>query len=286
MKSGLGREEIRAAALEIGFAACGFATLEDSIRADALDDWLAAGHAGLMGYLHRQKKKRKAPSTITSGARSAIVLLENYAAPEAELPQSGDKFKIASYARGTDYHLVTHGRLHRLSEWMKSRGADLAHVWVDDSPVPERELAERAGLGWIGRNTMLIPPRIGSLTFIGTIFTSLELGPDLIPVPDLCGTCNKCLEACPTDAFTDDRVLDATRCLSYLTIECKTDPPAELEKHFDGWAFGCDICNEVCPWNAKFAKPTAVKEFSRRALPDRQNTAPFGDLTEEAFTAL
>lgn len=283
MTAGPTREEIRSEALRIGFVACGFARLDPSARADALDDWLAAGHAGLMRYLHRQKKKRKAPATITPGATSAVILLENYTAPPDERPSPEDAFKVASYARGMDYHLVTHGRLHRLSEWMKARGAALAHTWVDDGPVPERELAERAGLGWIGKNTMLINPRLGSYTFIGTIFTSLDLEPDSPPVDDLCGRCTRCLDACPTEAFVGDRVLDATRCLSYLTIECRDAPPPELADRFAGWAFGCDICNDVCPWNLKFATPTTVPEFRRRALPDRADPACFEGMDEATF---
>ena len=180
-------------------------------------------------------------------------MLENYAAPADELPVAGDRFKIARYARGMDYHLVTHGRLHRLAEWLKGRGAGLAHVWLDDGPVPERELAERAGLGWIGKNTMLIHPRIGSWTFIGTVFTDLPLDVDAPIDTDRCGSCTRCLDACPTSAFVDDRLLDATQCLSYLTIEYKNDLPVSLLPHWDGWAFGCDVCNSVCPWNEKFA---------------------------------
>jgi epoxyqueuosine reductase len=279
----LTREAIRAEAHRIGFAACGFARLDPSVRGDALDAWLAAGHAGLMRYLHRQKKKRKAPATITPGARSAVVLLENYTAPAEERPAPGDAFKIASYARGMDYHLVSHGRLHRLSEWMKGQGVALAHTWIDDAPVPERELAERAGLGWIGKNTMLIHPRVGSFTFIGTIFTSLELEPDLPVVADLCGSCTRCLDACPTGAFVDHRVLDATRCLSYLTIECREDPPEALVPMFDGWAFGCDVCNDVCPWNLKFAQPTDVPEFARREAPLRHDPDCFEAMDEESF---
>jgi len=277
------RDEIRAEALRIGFAACGFAGLEPSIRGDALDDWLAAGHAGLMRYLHRQKKKRKVPATITPGARSAVVLLENYTAPPHERPQPADRWQVASYARGMDYHIVTHGRLHRLSEWMKGRGADLAHTWIDASPVPERELAERAGLGWIGKNTMLINPTIGAWTFIGTIFTSLDLAPDLAPVTDHCGRCTRCLDACPTDALLGGHVLDATRCLSYLTIECRDDPPPELAGRNEGWAFGCDICNDVCPWNIKFATPTTVPEFGRRPAPDRTDPAYFEQMSDADF---
>lgn len=274
---------VRAEALRIGFAACGAARLDPSRRGEALDAWLARGYAGTMAYLPRQARKRKAPATITPGARSAVVVLDNYAAGPEERRPASDRYRIASYARGTDYHLVTHGRLHRLSEWLLAAGAGLAHVWVDDGPVPERELAERAGLGWIGKNTMLIHPRIGSFTVIGTIFTDLELAEDVEAVADLCGTCTRCLEACPTDALVGDRVLDATRCLSYLTIEHRADPAPELAARFDGWAFGCDACNEACPWNVKFAAATTVAEFRDRGDPDRRDPAAFDRIDEDEF---
>ena len=275
---------IRTEALRLGFAACGAAGLQPSTRGDALDAWLRAGYAGTMGYLPRQARKRKTPATITPGARSAVVVLENYTPPPNERPHPGDAFKIASYARGTDYHLVLHGRLHKLAEWLLAHGAGLAHVWVDDGPVPERELAERAGLGWIGKNTMLINPRIGSYTLIGTIFTDLELAPDLPPVGDHCGTCTRCLDICPTEAFVTERVLDATRCLSYLTIEHRGEPPPALHAAWDGWAFGCDACNDACPWNVKFAEATIEPEYAVRSHPDRRDPAYFDQLTEAEFT--
>jgi epoxyqueuosine reductase len=274
---------IRAEAERLGFVACGAATLEPSVRGDALDAWLRSGYAGTMGYLPRQARKRKHPTNITRGARSAVVVLENYTPPPNERPQPGDAYKIASYARGTDYHLVLHGRLHKLAEWLLAQGANLAHVWVDDGPVPERELAERAGLGWIGKNTMLINPKMGSYTLIGTIFTDLKLVPDLPAVTDHCGTCTRCLDICPTEAFVTERVLDATRCLSYLTIEHRGEPPAELHASWDGWAFGCDACNDACPWNVKFAEPTPEPEYAMRAHPDRRDPEYFERLSEAEF---
>jgi epoxyqueuosine reductase len=276
--------EVKAEALRIGFVACGIAALDASTRGDALDRWLAAGYGGTMRYLHRQARKRKNPVTITSGARTAIVILENYAAPAAERPQPGDAFKVAAYARGMDYHIVTLGRLHVLTQWLKQHGATLAHAWVDDGPVPDRELAERAGLGWIGKNTMLIHPRLGSYTFIGTVFTDLDLPPDTPLATDLCGSCTRCLDACPTDAFVTERILDATRCLSYLTIEYKGEIPIALAARSDGWAFGCDICNDACPWNEKFATPTTVSEFAMRSEPDRGNAATFDQMSEAEFS--
>lgn len=275
--------EVKAEAQRIGFVACGIAALGPSIRGDALDRWLAAGYGGTMRYLHRQAKKRKAIATITAGARTAIVVLENYAAPGSERPQPGDAFKIAAYARGMDYHIVTLGRLHILTQWLKQHGATLAHAWVDDGPVPDRELAERAGLGWIGKNTMLIHPKIGSYTFIGTVFTDLDLAVDLPMAADLCGSCTRCLDACPTGAFVAERVLDATRCLSYLTIEYKGDWSAGLAAAASGWAFGCDICNDVCPWNEKFARPTNVAEFARRPDPDCTDAALFDEMSDAEF---
>ena len=276
--------EVKAEALRIGFVACGIASLEPSVRGDALDQWLAAGYGGTMRYLHRQARKRKNPATITPGARSAIVVLENYTAPAAERPDAGDAFKIATYARGMDYHIVTLGRLHVLTQWLKQHGAALAHAWVDDGPVPDRELAERAGLGWVGKNTMLIHPRIGSWTFIGSVFTDLELPVETPLATDLCGTCTRCLDACPTDAFVADRVLDATRCLSYLTIEYKGDLPGALMTKSDGWAFGCDVCNDACPWNDKFATPTSVPEFAARQEPNRRDPATFDNMSELEFS--
>ncbi|HRP08708.1 MAG TPA: tRNA epoxyqueuosine(34) reductase QueG [Gemmatimonadales bacterium] len=273
---------VEAEALRIGFVACGIATLEDSRRADALDAWLRRGYAGTMGYLPRQARKRKAPSSITAGARSAVVVLENYASQDEDA-RGDDLFRVARYARGMDYHIVTHGRLHRLSEWLKANGAGLAHTWVDDSPVPERELAERAGLGWIGKNTMLINPRIGSYTIIGTVFTDLEFETAPPVVADHCGTCTRCIDACPTGAFVEPRMLDASRCISYLTIEHKADPAPELASRLDGWAFGCDVCNDVCPWNVKFAEATTVSEFDDRHDPDRNDPGWFERMNESEF---
>ena len=276
--------DVKAEALRIGFVACGIASLEPSTRGGALDRWLAAGYGGTMRYLHRQARKRKHPATITPGARSVIVALDNYTAPAAERPQPGDAFKIAAYARGMDYHIVTLGRLHILTQWLKQRGAGLAHAWVDDGPVPDRELAERAGLGWIGKNTMLIHPQIGSYTFIGSVFTDLDLDRDTPLATDRCGNCTRCLDACPTDALVSDRVLDATRCLSYLTIEYQGALPDALMQQSDGWVFGCDICNDACPWNGKFAVPTSVPEFGSRTDPDRRDQGVFDNMDDAEFS--
>jgi len=252
-------EELKAHARELGFLACGITDPSPPPHADQLDSWLAKGYAGTMRYLHRQARRRKNPRLNVPESLAVVVLLENYYSPDAQADLVPPR--VAKYARGEDYHRVTLGRLGRLADWLRGRGATVAHPYVDDGPVPERELAQRAGLGWIGKNTMLIRPGVGSFFFIGTIFTDLPLPADPPFATDHCGSCTRCLEACPTEAFVEPRVLDATRCISYLTIEQRGPIPEPLAERMRGFAFGCDICNDVCPWNHRFAEPTVVQEL-------------------------
>jgi epoxyqueuosine reductase len=254
--------ELKARAAELGFLACGITDPGPLPHGDRLDAWLAKGYAGTMRYLHRQAKRRKHPGLNVPDSLAVVVLLENYYWPDTEADLAAPR--VAKYARGEDYHQVTLRRLDALGAFLLERGARVAHAYVDDGPVPERALAERAGLGWIGKNTMLIRPGAGSFCFIGTIFTDLPLPPDPPSTIDHCGTCTRCLDACPTDAFVEPRVLDATRCISYLTIEQRGPIPAALAAHLEGYAFGCDICNDVCPWNQRFAEPTPVAELRPR----------------------
>lgn len=265
---------VKAWAGEIGFLACGITRPGPSGRSAELDRWLARGYGGTMRYIHRQARKRKDTRRIDESARSIVVVLDNYyyADPAAQ----NHAARIAKYARGNDYHAVIERRLSRLAERLVNAGARTARVYADTGPVPERELAERAGLGWIGKNAMLIRPGAGSFFFIGTVFTDLELEPDVAIATDHCGSCTRCLDACPTDAFVEPRVLDATRCISYLTIEQKGPIPEEFVPKLEGWAFGCDICNDVCPWNLKFAEPTAIAEY----LPQRALDVEDPDLFE------
>jgi epoxyqueuosine reductase len=252
-------ERVKARAAELGFIACGVTHHGATAHGDRLDSWLARGYAGTMRYLHRQARRRKDPRLIAPEARSVVVVLDNYYTHDevADLKPP----RIAKYARGNDYHRVTRQRLLELEEFLRSQGAQLAHSYTDAGPVPERELAQRAGLGWIGKNTMLVRPNAGSFFFIGSVFTDLALDLDLPFELDRCGSCTRCLEACPTEAFVEPRVLDATRCISYLTIEQKGPIADELSDRFQGYAFGCDICNDVCPWNQRFAQPTEIGEF-------------------------
>ena len=271
---------VKRRAEEIGFVACGITDPSPVDDGGGLDRWLAGGYAGVMRYLHRQARKRKDPRLIIAGANSVVVVLDNYYNGESD---PGPPPKVARYARGEDYHRVTRERLEPLADLLRTHGARIAHTFVDSGPVPERALALRAGLGWIGKNTMLIRPGAGSFFFIGTLFTDLALEQDRIDATDHCGTCTRCLDACPTGALVEPKVLDATRCISYLTIEQKGPIPEPLAERLDGWVFGCDICNEVCPWNQRFAQPTSGERFRSRHLLDGAGPDLFDRMDDEEF---
>ncbi|HOX19877.1 MAG TPA: tRNA epoxyqueuosine(34) reductase QueG [Gemmatimonadales bacterium] len=275
--------DVKARAAELGFVACGITDLAPSIRAPALTRWLEKGYGGNMRYLNRQAKKRKDPRLIDRDATRTVVILDNYYYQETEVDP--DSPRTARYSRSTDYHISTYSRINQLAEFLVDHGARTARPYVDTGPVPERELAERAGLGWIGKNTMLIRPGLGSWFVIGSIFTDLPLEIDQPLNTDHCGSCTKCLDACPTSAFIEPYVLDATRCISYLTIEYKSEIPAELAGQFGGWAFGCDICNEVCPWNLRFAAESTVPEFRPRGDLREAGEDFFERMTEVEFQA-
>jgi len=265
---------------ELGFLACGITDPSPIPDPERLDQWLASGYAGVMRYLHRQARKRKDPQLIVPGARSVVVVLDNYYNGDSD---PGPPPRVARYARGEDYHRVTRARMEPLADFLRSQGAAIAHTYTDSGPVPERALALRAGLGWIGKNTMLIRPGAGSFFFIGTIFTDLVLDVDDSIPTDHCGSCTRCLEACPTEALVEPRVLDATRCISYLTIEQKGPIPESFAKRLDGWVFGCDICNEVCPWNQRFAEASSAEAFRSRHAFAGAGADLFEEMDEEEF---
>jgi epoxyqueuosine reductase len=282
--SRVGVSQLRAEAERLGFFACGITDLSPTAHATELDAWLARGRAGTMRYLHRQARKRKAPQQIDRDARSVVVLLDNYYS--ADQPEDRRAPRVAKYARGRDYHRVTIGRLEQLAEFLRRHGAQVARVYSDAGPVPERELAQRAGLGWIGKNTMLIRPGAGSFFFIGSVLTDLPLPPDEPFALDHCGSCTRCLDACPTQAILEPRLLDATRCISYLTIEQPGPIPDALVPRLAGWAFGCDICNDVCPWNERFATATTNPDFQPTGLLRGAEPDLFDRMSEQEFASI
>jgi len=249
----------RAAAANLGFDACGITDTSPTSTADKLDTWLANGYHGEMRYMARQAATRREPQRAWKAARSIVVVLHNYYSHEAN---AGRSYRVARYAQNHDYHNVTMSKLDQLGTELKAvAGGGSFRSYVDAGPMPERDLARRAGLGWLAKNTMLIRPGLGSFTFIGCLLTDLVLAPDDPFEADRCGTCSRCLDACPTGAFPEPRVLDATKCISYLTIEAKSDVPAALRPLVGDNLFGCDICQDVCPWNVRFARETAEEGF-------------------------
>ena len=279
----VGSEDVKRWAAELEFLACGVTDLAPNAYAAELDAWLAAGRGGTMRYINRQAKKRKDPKLADGEARSVIVLLENYYRHDP----AGDEApaKVARYARGRDYHATMLTRVEQLAARLRQQGAAHTRCYVDTGPVAERELARRSGLGWIGKNAMLLRPGVGSWFFIGEIFTDLQLAPDAPMDTDHCGSCTRCLDACPTDAFVEPRVLDATRCISYLTIEQRGPIPDELAQRMEGRVFGCDICNDVCPWNRRFATDTSVAGYQPQLLLTDAQPNRFEQMTEAEFDA-
>lgn len=276
-------QDLKLEAARLGFVAAGITDLRSSQHAADFDRWLANGYAGTMRYLHRQAKKRKEPSRVDTEATRVVVVLDNYFS--ADSPADLEPPRVAKYARGEDYHRSTLRRLERLADFLRQNGASVARTYTDTGPVPERELAHRAGLGWIGKNTMLIQPEGGSFCFIGCIFTDLALSIDSPFETDRCGSCTRCLDACPTEAFREPRVLDATRCIAYLTIEHRGPIPEAIVPKLDGWAFGCDICNDVCPWNVRFASEATTSDFDPRGLLHGAGPDFFDEMGEAEFAA-
>ena len=275
-------ERIRHEALRLGFAFAGFAKatrLDDAAR--RLEAWLQQGAHGRMAYMENHFDLRIDPTRLVPGAKTVICLACNYHNPEKQ--QDADAPKISQYAYGEDYHLVIKDKLKALLEFIRQEiGAVEGRCFVDSAPVMEREWAQRAGLGWNGRNTLTIHPRHGSYFFLAEIICDLELDTD-DPIRDHCGTCRRCIDACPTEAISPNGyLLDASKCISYLTIELREAIPTAFQDKMDNWMFGCDICQEVCPWN-RFA--TRHEEPAFEPHPDLlgMTRRDWLELTEEVF---
>ncbi len=252
---------IKAEATRLGFTACGVAKavrLDDDAR--RLEKWLSKGYNGTMHYMERHFDMRVDPTLLVPGARSVITLTCNYYPSEKQNP---DAARVAKYAWGTDYHFVIREKLNELLHYIRTEIGEVnGRGFVDSAPVLERAWAVRSGLGWVGKNGNLISKTDGSFFFIATLITDLELTPDAPFATDHCGTCTRCIDACPTEAIVSPTIIDGSKCISYLTIELKDALiPSALQPKMDGWMFGCDVCQDVCPWN-RFSKPHNEPAFT------------------------
>jgi epoxyqueuosine reductase len=275
--------ELKRHACELGFSLCGVCPAVAPPGGHRLDEWLAAGYAGQMRYLADRREAYRHPSGVLDGVRSIVMLAMNYRTVEPERPRPGQG-RVSRYAWGdADYHDLIRGRLAELAEFLRERvPAARVRGVVDSAPLLEREFAQLAALGWIGKNTLLLNREAGSWFFLAALLTDLELAYDRPHETDHCGTCRACLEACPTGAFPQPYVLDASRCISYLTIELRESIPAELRPGMGDWLFGCDVCQDVCPWNSR-SQVSNESAFSPRADSNPMGLIELFDLDDASF---
>jgi epoxyqueuosine reductase len=244
---------IKAKAVGLGFDLVGIAPAGPSRYADYLRRWLDAGRHGEMAYLADRFAERADPAVYFPGVRTAVCVAVGYRTSLEDPPAEGSHGRVARYALGDDYHDRIKPRLYDLADWLRETVPGCqTRCGVDTVPVMEKELASRAGVGWIGKNTCVIHPREGSFLLLGEVLTTLDLPVD-DPAVDRCGSCTRCIDACPTGAITDAYQLDATRCISYLTIEHRGDIAAGMQRQMGDWIYGCDVCQDVCPWNRREA---------------------------------
>lgn len=271
---------IKSSAGELGFSFCGISKagfLEN--EAQRLEKWLQRGYHGKMDYLENHFDKRLDPALLVPGAKSVVSLAYNYYPETGQGPDA--PFKIARYAYGQDYHHILKAKLRSLFQAVTEKIGEVAgRVFVDSAPVHERAWATKGGLGWAGKNSLLLNRKMGSFFFLAELIIDLELEPDG-PVGDYCGTCTACQDACPTDAISEPYVVDGSRCISYLTIELKDEIPKEYTGKMKNWAFGCDICQEVCPWN-RFSKPHKEQAFLPQGWEDFSKRE-WTEMTKEVF---
>ena len=278
--------KIRERARALGFQKVGIVRAEplggERVR---LEEWLRQGLNGEMAWMARDTERRTTPAQYLEGARSVVVVAMNYYTPHNHT-EGAATGKISRYAWGDDYHDVLSERLRALLAWIKEEWPEAeGRVCVDAQPTMDKAWAERAGLGWIGKHSNLITREYGSWVFLGELFLNLELDYGDAPIEDHCGTCTLCLEACPTQAIREPYVVDATRCISYATIEVRgPELPEEVAGHLDGWLYGCDTCQDVCPWN-RFEQPTDEARFEPRADSVSADLTNILELTPDTYAA-
>lgn len=271
-------------ATELGFSYCGISKAEFlKDEAPRLEEWIKRAYQGKMSYLENYFDKRLDPTLLVPGAKSVISLLYNYY-PEKDLA-TDNNLKIAKYAYGEDYHFVVKDKLKILFERLQEKVGDIdGRVFVDSAPVMERAWAQKSGLGWIGKNSLLLNKNSGSFFFLAEIILDLELEYDG-PIKDYCGTCTACMDACPTEAIVEPYVVDGSKCISYFTIELKEEIPSSVKGKFENWIFGCDICQDVCPWN-RFSKPHQELKFNSNPELQLMTQSDWKEITTEVFQKL
>jgi epoxyqueuosine reductase len=272
---------IKQEAQRLGFLSCGISKADFlAEEAPRLEQWLNANMHGQMGYMANHFDKRLDPRKLVDGAKSVITVLLNYYPSETQKDSRAPK--ISKYAYGNDYHHVIKGKLRELVNFINEEIGEVGgRAFVDSAPVMDKSWAAKAGLGWIGKNTNLINSKTGSFFFIGELILDIELQPDG-PTIDHCGTCTACIDACPTEAIVAPYVVDGSKCISYFTIELKDAIPIEMKGKFDDWAFGCDVCQDVCPWN-RFSKPHSEPQFNPHPDMLEMTKQEWEELTEDVF---
>lgn len=275
---------IKTTAAQLGFSFCGISKAEYlADEAPRLEEWLRRGYHGKMAYMENHFDKRLDPTLLVPGAKSVVSLVYNYY-PKKDLAREGE-LKIAKYAYGEDYHFVIRDKLKIFIDLIqKEVGQVNGRAFVDSGPVMERVWAKRGGLGWIGKNSLLLNQSMGSFFFLAELIIDLELDYDGV-VKDHCGTCTACIDACPTNAIPAPYVVDGSKCISYFTIELKEEIPEDVKGKFEDWIFGCDICQDVCPWN-RFSKPHTEKRFDPHPDLEVISANDWAEITEDVFQRL
>jgi epoxyqueuosine reductase len=275
-------EMIKAEAKRLGFSFCGIAKAEFlEAEAPRLEQWLKEGKNGKMDYMQNHFDKRLDPRLLVDDAKSVISVSLNYFTKENQEDETAPK--ISKYALGTDYHFVLKHKLKSLLNFIQSEiGAVNGRAFVDSAPVLDKVWAQKAGLGWLGKHSNLIAKQTGSFFFLGELIIDLDLTPDAPFITDHCGDCTKCIDACPTEAIVSPYVVDGSKCISYLTIELKEQIPTEFKGKMDNWMFGCDVCQNVCPWN-RFAVPHQEKEFTPHPQLLGLKKSDWQEITHEIF---